>query len=70
MKIPHTELSQNTLISVLEEFITREGTDYGVEDYSLEEKVEQLLKQLESGDIYINFDAESQSCSVVSSHAD
>jgi len=46
---------------VLEEFALREGTDYGVREFSLEEKVAQLRKQLERNQIEIVFDEDSKS---------
>ncbi len=66
MRIPHSELSEATLRGILEEFITREGTDYGMEEYSLAQKLEQLQRQLESGEVEIHFDPESESCNILS----
>lgn len=62
MNIPYTELDADTLTAIIEEFISREGTDYGTQEYSLEQKVEQVMKQLERGDVVLNYDPESQSC--------
>ena len=62
MNIPYTELDTDTLTAIIEEFISREGTDYGAQEYSLEQKVEQVMKQLERGDVVLNYDPESQSC--------
>jgi len=65
MEIPYKELSANTLQSVIEEFITREGTDYGEQEYSLEQKIEQVKSQLVKGEIVINYDVDSQSCHLI-----
>lgn len=62
MKIPVSELSDEALRGIIEEYVSREGTDYGERDYSLEEKVGQVLKQLSCGEIIIEFDPQSQSC--------
>lgn len=62
MEIPFTELSRDALEAVIEEYITREGTDYGPQEYSLAAKVEQVRRQLQRGEIVINYDAESQTC--------
>ncbi len=58
--IPHKELAPATLQAILEEFITREGTDYGSQEITLERKVSQVLKGIEAGDYLIIFDQSSQ----------
>lgn len=65
MKIPHTELSAATLNNLLEEFVSREGTDYGHHEYSLDDKVGKVLRQLETGRANIVYDAESQTCHIM-----
>ncbi len=55
-------LSSDTLEAIIEEFITREGTDYGEREYSLATKVEQVKQQLQRGEVIINYDAETQTC--------
>ena len=62
MNIPYHELEAETLRAIIEEFISREGTDYGAHEYSLEQKVQQVRNQLERGDIVLNFDPETESC--------
>ena len=62
MKIPFQELAVETLTAIIEEFISREGTDYGVHETSLEKKVQQVMNQLQRGEIVVTFDQESQSC--------
>jgi len=63
MLIPHTALSASTLRNLVEEFVTREGTDYGA-TYSLEDKVNQVLRQLESGRAVILYDALASTCHI------
>jgi len=62
MNIPFQELAVETLAAIIEEFISREGTDYGVHETSLEKKVQQVMNQLQRGEIVVTFDQESQSC--------
>lgn len=62
MNIPFQELEAETLTAIIEEFISREGTDYGVHEISLEKKVQQVKNQLQRGEIVVTFDPESQSC--------
>lgn len=66
MQIPHEQLSRDTLTAILEEYASREGTEYGEVDYSLAQKVSMLRKQLEHGDIGISFDTETETCSLIS----
>jgi hypothetical protein len=66
MQIPWQQLAPDTVTAVLEEFATREGTDYGHESYSLEQKVAMLRRQLERGEIAISFDSATETCSLIS----
>jgi uncharacterized protein YheU (UPF0270 family) len=66
MRIPYTALSPESLRGIIEEFVTREGTEYGGRDYSLEEKVTQVLRQLENEEIVIEYDPDSQTCNLLS----
>jgi uncharacterized protein YheU (UPF0270 family) len=62
MEIPYKKLNDETLQAVIEEFISREGTDYGEQEYDLSQKVQQVRNQLERGDIFLSYDPETQSC--------
>jgi uncharacterized protein len=62
MEIPYKELSKDALRAIMEEYITREGTDYGDQEYSLDDKIGQVLRQLESGEAVIDYDADAQTC--------
>jgi uncharacterized protein YheU (UPF0270 family) len=63
--IPHRELSDSALRGVLESFVLREGTDYGEHEVSLDQKVAQVLRQLERGEAHIVFDAQLESIDIV-----
>jgi len=64
MEIPYTKLSEESLRAIIEEYITREGTEYGVKEYSFEQKIEQIRQQLLQGEIKINFDTETETCNL------
>lgn len=66
MIIPHQELSHDALYALIEEFVTRSGTDYGTEEASLAEKVQQVQSQLEKGDAVIVYDEVLESCNITS----
>lgn len=64
MRIPHTALASYTLHNLVEEFVTREGTDYGAQVYSLADKVSQVLRQLDQGRVVILYDPQTGSCQI------
>ena len=64
MIIAWQDLSQEALTGVIEEYITREGTDYGHGEWTLEDKVLAVRKQLESGEAVIIYDVEANTCTI------
>ena len=64
MIIPHEMLSPEALQSVIEAFVTREGTDYGTQDVSLATKVVQVRQQLDAGTAIIVYDEDTESCTI------
>jgi len=69
MIIPYDQLSDEALQGLLEEFVCREGTDYGDRDYSLQDKIEQVRQQLQSGKVVICYDSYLQSFTIVTEQA-
>lgn len=63
--IPYRELSAEALRGVLESFVLREGTEYGEHDVSLDEKVAQVLHQLERGEAQVIFHTALESIDIV-----
>lgn len=53
MIIPWRDISPETLQSLIESYVLREGTDYGEHEKTLEQKVRDVHRQLESGDVVI-----------------
>jgi uncharacterized protein YheU (UPF0270 family) len=66
MIIPAEHLSPDTLTCLIEEFITREGTDYGAEEMELSRKVQQVNQQIIKGEVVIVFDAATESVNLMS----
>jgi uncharacterized protein YheU (UPF0270 family) len=66
--IPHRELSAEALRGVLESFVLREGTDYGEREVSLDQKVAEVLRQLERGEAQIIFDSALETVDIVRVH--
>ncbi len=62
--IPVDRLSPKVLQSIIEEFISRDGTDYGEREISLETKVNQVKSKLEKGSAVLIFDDEAESTNI------
>lgn len=65
MAIELERLTPEVIDAVIEAFILREGTDYGVVEISLEKKKEQILKQLNKKDLHIVYDFNTDSVTVM-----
>lgn len=68
MLIDHTQLEPLTLHNLLEEIVTRDGTDYGQAEISLAEKIRELQLMLDRGECHISYDETTQSVGIVSRH--
>ncbi len=65
MEIPLDQLSRAALRSLVEEFVTRDGTDYGAVERSVDEKIEHVMRQLDAGEARIVFEPETETANVV-----
>ena len=63
--IPYDKLSPESLQSLLEEFVTRDGTDTGYEKKSLENDVAMVKRQLKRGDVLIVYDQNIKTSNIV-----
>lgn len=61
MLIPHTLLESDTLTRLIEDFVTREGTDNG-DETPLDTRIARVRRALEKRQAVIVFDADSQQC--------
>ncbi|MDR9892600.1 YheU family protein [Pseudenterobacter timonensis] len=53
MIIPWQDLAPETLENLIESFVLREGTDYGEQERSLEQKVDDVKRQLQRGEVVL-----------------
>ncbi len=60
LTVPHQQLQDVTLQALLEEFASREGTEYGEQEVTLGQKVARLQAQLVSGDLQLLYDVDSE----------
>ncbi len=65
VSIPYATLSAPALRGVVESFVLREGTDYGTHEFTLEDKVAQVIRQLQRGEAEVMFDPESNTVDIV-----
>ncbi|SEG57791.1 YheU family protein [Marinobacterium lutimaris] len=65
MILPWKELSEDALNGLIEEFVTRDGTDYGEQETPLARKVEQVKAKLRSGEVVLLFSESTGECSIV-----
>ena len=61
MLIPHDALAVDTLTRLIEDFVTRDGTDNG-DETPLETRVQRVRRALDKGEAVIVFDPDSQQC--------
>ncbi len=64
--IDHRQLETETLDNLITEIVIREGTDYGEVEFSVEDKKEQLLQQLNLGRAVIVYHTNEGFCDIVS----
>ena len=64
-EIPPDQLSPDALRSLVEEFVTRDGTDYGAVERSVADKIDGVLQQLRSGEARILFDPKTGTTNIV-----
>jgi len=62
--IPINKLSAEALNGVIEEFISRNGTDYGEVEASPETNFRQVKNKLENGSAILVFDDEAESTNI------
>lgn len=62
--IPVNKLSSQALKGIIEEFISRNGTDYGAIEASLETNFKQVKQKLKTGAAVLVFDDETETTNI------
>ncbi|WP_111657002.1 YheU family protein [Isoalcanivorax indicus] len=65
MRVPPQAIPAETLQNLIEEFVTRDGTDYGEREISLSERVTQVERLLAQGEMAIWFDEATETVSLL-----
>ena len=63
--VPPRRLSPEVLRRLVEEVVTRDGTDYGAVERTLDEKIRDVTRQLERGEVVIVYDHSSGTANIV-----
>lgn len=63
--LPWQSLEQDTLHRLLSELVSRDGTDYGDDELTTEQKVRQAKSNLERGRAVLCWDEQSESASLL-----
>lgn len=69
MIIPWQELNAETLRNIIESFVLREGTDYGLNEKTLDEKVADIERQLKSGELVLVWSELHETINIMSKNA-
>lgn len=65
IEVPYTALQPETLQRLIEEFVTRDTTDYGVRVRTLDEKVADVMRQLRRGEVRIVLEQSSNTITLL-----
>lgn len=65
IEVPFKALSHAALRGLVEEFVTRDGTDYGLREHTLDDHVRDVMRQLERGEVKVVFDPATQTTNLV-----
>jgi uncharacterized protein YheU (UPF0270 family) len=65
VNIPVAALSEDALLGVIDDYVNREGTDYGHQMIDLAQKRLAVRRALDSGRAVITYDPQSQTTTIV-----
>lgn len=65
IEIPIDQISEQAFHAIVESFVLREGTDYGLVEVSFDKKVAQVLKQIQKNEVKIVFDPNTESVTLL-----
>jgi uncharacterized protein YheU (UPF0270 family) len=65
VEIPYEQIDPQTLRRMIEEFVTRDWSDFGESGSDLEIKIEQVLRQLREKKVKVVFDLRTETANIV-----
>ena len=63
--VPYDQIDPETLRRMIQEFVTRDGADWDESGCTLEDKVEQVLRQMKDRKVKVVFDLMTQTANLV-----
>lgn len=63
--VPYQQIDPETLRRIIQEFVSRDGADWGDVGCALDDKVDQVLQQLLHNQVKVVFDLRSQTVNIV-----
>ncbi|AJF06612.1 YheU family protein [Geoalkalibacter subterraneus] len=65
IEVPYGQINPETLRRMIQEFVSRDGADWGDPGCTLEEKVEQVCRQLKNKKARIVYDQKTETVNIV-----
>lgn len=65
VEVPYEQLDPETLQNLIQDFVTRDGTNWGDVDDAVARKVAQVMRQLRNRKAMVVFDLTSQTANIV-----
>ncbi len=65
VEVPYERINPETLRNMIQEFVTRDGADWGDAGCTLEDKYQQVLQQLRTRRVKVVFDLTAQTANIV-----
>lgn len=65
MHVPPGHLSEQALSALIEEFITRAGTDYGFSEMPFEKQKSFAFEKIKGGDVLIAYNVDSETTQLI-----
>jgi len=65
VEVPYQDINPETLRNMIEEFVSRDGSDWGDTGGSMEAKIEQVLRQFKAKKLKVVFDLTSQTANIL-----
>jgi uncharacterized protein len=63
--VPYEQITPSSLRALIEEFVSREWSELSDSNYTLDEKAEQVLRQIRDKKAKIVYDLTSETCNIV-----
>jgi hypothetical protein len=65
IEVPYQQLAADTMRRMIQEFVSRDGSDWAEVGCTLDDKVEQVLQQLKNKRVKVVFDLKTQTANLV-----